>query len=291
MALSSQLFRHGELKPALPLRHRPCAPLINDSYGANGADEAHAECAGLHSSSSTKPRVHRRNRSMSTIYPLIVCGGSGTRLWPASRASRPKQFLPLFGALSTFQQTLRRVSDADLFGKPVIVTNREHRFLVADQLQEIGITADILLEPEARDSGPAIAAGAAYISAKYGTEAVVLSLAADHMVKDVEGFEGACGRALRSAQQGAIVTFGVVPKEATSAYGYIEPGDIAEGGIVRIRRFVEKPDAETASRYVREGYLWNSGNFMFKAGVLLSEYAKQEPETVAAVREAVAQVI
>jgi mannose-1-phosphate guanylyltransferase/mannose-6-phosphate isomerase len=227
---------------------------------------------------------------MSTIYPLIVCGGSGTRLWPASRASRPKQFLPLFGALSTFQQTLRRVSDADLFGKPVIVTNREHRFLVADQLQEIGITADILLEPEARDSGPAIAAGAAYISAKYGTEAVVLSLAADHMVKDVEGFEGACGRALRSAQQGAIVTFGVVPKEATSAYGYIEPGDIAEGGTVRIKRFVEKPDAETASRYVREGYLWNSGNFMFKAGVLLSEYAKQEPETVAAVREAVAQI-
>src|SRR5580765_4015804 len=106
---------------------------------------------------------------MSTqIVPLIVCGGSGTRLWPASRASRPKQFLPLFGDMSTFQETMRRVSGTDLFGRPVIVTNQDHRFLVADQLLSIGLEADILLEPEARDSGPAIAAGTAFIAARDG---------------------------------------------------------------------------------------------------------------------------
>eukprot|EP01036_Dinobryon_divergens_P016607 gene16607-biopygen14687 len=113
----------------------------------------------------------------SLITPLILCGGSGTRLWPASRGSRPKQFLPLFGSLSTFQETVRRVARADHFGKPVIVTNADHRFLVADQLLAIGAEADILLEPEARDSGPAFAAGTAFIAGRDGDSAMVLALA------------------------------------------------------------------------------------------------------------------
>ena len=211
---------------------------------------------------------------MSVIIPLIVCGGSGTRLWPASRASRPKQFLPLLGPLSMFQQTLRRVSNADLFGRPVIVTNRDHRFLVADQLREIGVSADIVLEPEPRDSGPAIAAGTAFIAANNGENTIVLSLAADHMVRDVEGFESACRIALVGARSGALVTFGVKPTEPSSAFGYIEPGSSIEDGVLEVRRFVEKPDKETAVRYVRDGYLWNSGNFMFGAETMLAEYGE-----------------
>jgi mannose-1-phosphate guanylyltransferase/mannose-6-phosphate isomerase len=225
----------------------------------------------------------------SLIVPLIVCGGSGTRLWPASRASRPKQFLPLFGDLSTFQETARRVSDASLFGRPVIITNQDHRFLVADQLLQIGVEADILLESEARDSGPAIAAGTAYIAQRDGADTLVLSLAADHRVRDVEGFRAACSAARRGAEMNAIVTFGVVPDQPATGYGYIEAGETLVDTVQRVERFVEKPDAETATRYVREGYLWNSGNFVFRAGGLLTEYASREPRTIEAVKEAVAK--
>lgn len=226
---------------------------------------------------------------MSTqIVPLIVCGGSGTRLWPASRASRPKQFLPLFGDLSTFQETMRRVSGAELFGRPVIVTNQDHRFLVADQLLSIGVEADIVLEPEARDSGPAIAAGAAFIAARDGAKTPVLTLAADHRVRDVEGFRAACAAARRGAAKKSIVTFGVVPNQPATGYGYIEVGEPLVDGVMKVRRFVEKPDTETATRYVREGYLWNSGNFLFEAGFFLAEYARCEPDTMEAVNEAVA---
>ncbi|WP_448956703.1 mannose-1-phosphate guanylyltransferase/mannose-6-phosphate isomerase [Labrys neptuniae] len=227
---------------------------------------------------------------MSTqIVPLIVCGGSGTRLWPASRASRPKQFLPLFGDLSTFQETMRRVSGTELFGRPVIVTNQDHRFLVADQLLSIGVEADIILEPEARDSGPAIAAGAAFVVSRDGAKTPVLMLAADHRVRDVEGFRAACATAARGAAKKSIVTFGVVPNQPATGYGYIEAGDALTEGVLKVRRFVEKPDAETATRYVREGYLWNSGNFLFEAGFFLNEYARCEPATVEAVNEAVAK--
>src|SRR3954449_8626636 len=125
------------------------------------------------------------------IIPLIMCGGAGTRLWPASREGRPKQFLPLFGARSTFQDTLMRVSDATLFERPIIITNATYRFMVIEQLAEIGIEADVLLEPRRRDSGPAIAAGAAFASVR-DTDAVVLALAADHVVRDPKAFVAAC---------------------------------------------------------------------------------------------------
>src|SRR5688500_16849313 len=141
------------------------------------------------------------------ITPLVVCGGSGAWLWPLSRRNRPKQFLPILGPRSAFQETLLRVSDRDLFDRPVVVANRDHRFLIADQVQEIGLEADILLEPEARDSGPALAAGARFVAARKGGEAAILSLAADHMIRDAEGFRAACREGLAGARAGYIVTF------------------------------------------------------------------------------------
>jgi mannose-1-phosphate guanylyltransferase/mannose-6-phosphate isomerase len=225
------------------------------------------------------------------ITPLIICGGSGTRLWPASRGSRPKQFLPLLGTLSTFQETVQRVSDPILFASPVIVTNRDHRFLVADQLKELGVDADVVLEPEGRDSGPAILAGTQFIAEKRGADPAVLVLAADHMVRDIVGFCSACRSALVAAMAGHIVTFGVVPDHAATGYGYIEPGEALGQTAYAVRRFVEKPDAETAARYVRDGYFWNSGNFLFQASTVIDEYRKREPETVVAVSDAVSQAV
>src|ERR1700746_197886 len=159
------------------------------------------------------------------IIPLIMCGGAGTRLWPASREVRPKQFLPLFGTRSTFQDTLLRVSDASLFGRPIVITNAAYRFVVLEQLAEIGIEADILLEPMRRDSGPAIAAGAVFARMR-GEDAVVLALAADHVVRDNEAFVAACREGLAAAEAGRIVTFGVRPERGATEYGYISPGEL-----------------------------------------------------------------
>src|SRR4051812_10091342 len=154
------------------------------------------------------------------IIPLIMCGGAGTRLWPASREVRPKQFLPLFGPRSTFQQTLLRVSDPALFERPVVVTNATYRFMVLEQLTELGIEADILLEPMRRDSGPAIAAGAAFAQLRDG-DAVVLALAADHVVRDTAAFLAACRDGLAAADAGFVVTFGVRPERPAVEYGYV----------------------------------------------------------------------
>src|SRR5215470_9764742 len=141
------------------------------------------------------------------IIPLIMCGGAGTRLWPASREVHPKQFISLFGARSTFQDTLLRVSDADLFERPIIITNNAYRFMVLEQLAEIGREADVLLEPMRRDSGPAIAAGAAFAQAR-DKDAIVLALAADHVVRDRKAFLAACREGLAAAESGGrIVTF------------------------------------------------------------------------------------
>src|SRR5882724_11117801 len=204
------------------------------------------------------------------IIPLIMCGGAGTRLWPASREVRPKQFLPLFGPHSTFQDTLRRVSDAALFERPIVITNMAYRFMVLEQLAEIGIEADVLLEPMRRDSGPAIAAGAAFAQAR-NQEAIVLALAADHLVRDTPAFVAACREGLKAAAAGRIVTFGVKPERPATEYGYISPGEVIPGEVRTVSKFVEKPDAETAAGYIEAGYLWNSGNFMFRAAVLSDE--------------------
>src|SRR5215472_9604273 len=139
------------------------------------------------------------------IIPLIMCGGAGTRLWPASREVRPKQFLPLFGTRSTFQDTLLRVSDTSLFDRPIIITNAAYRFMVLEQIAEISIEADVLLEPARRDSGPAIAAGAAFAQTR-DKDAIVLALAADHVVRNATTFVNACREGLAAADTGRIVT-------------------------------------------------------------------------------------
>jgi mannose-1-phosphate guanylyltransferase/mannose-6-phosphate isomerase len=222
------------------------------------------------------------------IIPLIMCGGAGTRLWPASREVRPKQFLALFGTRSTFQETILRVSDASLFERPIVITNNAYRFMVSEQLAEIGFEADILLEPMRRDSGPAIAAGAAFAETR-DSGAVVLALAADHVVADAAAFVAACREGLVAADAGRIVTFGIAPERAAVEYGYINPGDVVSGQVRSVKQFVEKPDAAKAAEYVKAGYLWNSGNFMFRASVLLDEYRKLDAASVQAVSDAVAK--
>jgi mannose-1-phosphate guanylyltransferase / mannose-6-phosphate isomerase len=220
------------------------------------------------------------------IIPLIMCGGSGTRLWPASREGRPKQFLSLFGPDSSFQDTMRRVSNPELFGRPIVITNSQYRFLVAEQLAAIGIEADILLEPIRRDSGPAIAAGAAF-AAKRDGDLLMVALAADHVINDAMAFAKACSMSAEAALADRIVTFGVRPTRPATEYGYIRAGGSIGPETFSIEEFVEKPDAQTAERYVKEGYLWNSGNFLFRAGLLLEEYRSFEAATVAAIEAAV----
>jgi mannose-1-phosphate guanylyltransferase / mannose-6-phosphate isomerase len=220
------------------------------------------------------------------IIPLIMCGGAGTRLWPASREVRPKQFLPLFGVRSTFQDTVVRVSDPSIFEHPIVITNVAYRFMVLEQLAEIGIEADVLLEPLRRDSGPAIAAGAAFAQTR-DRDAVVLALAADHVVRDTPAFLLACRQGLEAANAGRIVTFGIRPERAATEYGYIHPGDPVSGEVRAVAKFVEKPDETKAAEYINAGYLWNSGNFMFRASVLVEEYRKFDAVTVDAVSNSV----
>jgi mannose-1-phosphate guanylyltransferase/mannose-6-phosphate isomerase len=215
-----------------------------------------------------------------------MCGGAGTRLWPASREVHPKQFLALFGARSTFQDTILRVSDAALFARPIVITNTAYRFMVLEQLAQIGREADVLLEPMRRDSGPAIAAGAVFAQLR-DSEAIVLALAADHVVRDTAAFVAACRQGLVAAEAGRIVTFGVTPERAATEYGYICPGEVISGAVRSVAKFVEKPDPATAAGYIEAGYFWNSGNFMFRASVLLDEYRKLDAASVQAVGDAV----
>lgn len=220
------------------------------------------------------------------IIPLIMCGGAGTRLWPASREGRPKQFLRLFGSNSTFQDTMLRVSDPKLFARPIVITNAAYRFMVLEQLSEIGLEADILLEPARRDSGPAIATGAAFALTR-DPNAVVLALAADHVVRDAAAFVEACRKALSVANAGRIVTFGVLPERPATEYGYIRPGEVISGDVRKVSKFVEKPDPATAAGYVADGYLWNCGNFMFRAQMLLDEYRGVDSDSVSTLVDAV----
>ena len=215
-----------------------------------------------------------------------MCGGAGTRLWPASREGRPKQFLSLFGPELTFHQTIRRVSNPALFGRPIVITSDQYRFLVAEQLAAIGVEADILLEPIRRDSGPAIAAGAVF-AAKRDGDPLLVALAADHIINDAAVFAKVCDVAADAAIANHIVTFGVRPTRPATEYGYIRAGESIGPETFTIKRFVEKPDAKTAERYVKDGYLWNSGNFMFRSTLLVDEYRAFEPDSIAAVVAAV----
>jgi mannose-1-phosphate guanylyltransferase/mannose-6-phosphate isomerase len=223
---------------------------------------------------------------MPVIIPVIMCGGAGTRLWPVSRESMPKQFVPLVGERSTFQQVIGRICHPE-FARPVVITSSDFRFVVAEQLRECGVGADIVLEPLRRDSGPAVAVAAA-LALERDPEALVLVLAADHVIRKLNDFRDACRRAAETAAQGRIVTFGIHPTYAATNYGYIQVGAQLNGAAVHeVAAFVEKPDAETAAKYVAGECLWNSGNFLFHAGTMWREIEQLEPLMAQAARASV----
>jgi len=221
------------------------------------------------------------------LIPVVMCGGAGTRLWPVSRESMPKQFVPLIDERSTFQQVLGRIADSALFDRPIIITHSDFRFIVAEQLRECAIEADVVLEPFRRDSAMAVAVAAEIANARR-PEASVLILAADHVVRNSHAFKNACLEAATAAGEGMIVTFGINPTFPATSYGYIRPGTKVNGGAARaVEAFVEKPDAETAGIYIADSYLWNSGNFAFRADIMLGEITRFEPEIAAAAHAAV----
>lgn len=224
----------------------------------------------------------------SPIVPVLLAGGAGTRLWPVSRDALPKQFLPLMGKHSTYQETLLRVRGPE-FGTPIVVTGPDFHFFARRQAEELGIDVTVVIEPMRRDSGPAIAAGAA-ITLMRDLQAVILALAADHIVLDPEDFRKTCVAGRAAADLGRIVTFGIKPSEPKTSFGYIRPGKPIDGTTTaEVESFVEKPDLTTAARYVQDGYLWNSGNFLFRADVLLEELQRLEPDMARAVNDSVAR--
>ena len=221
---------------------------------------------------------------MPKLQPVLLSGGSGTRLWPLSREAYPKQFLALAGDDTMLQATWRRVADlAD--AAPIVVAGEEHRFLVAEQLRQVGApTPAILLEPMGRNTAPAIAA-AAMQALRGGDDPLLLVLPSDHVVGDADAFRAAVRKAMPAAERGALVTFGIVPDAPETGFGYIqaEQGD----GVQRVLRFVEKPDAATAQSYLDAGgYYWNSGMFLLRASRYLDELQRFRPDIVAAVRAA-----
>ncbi len=229
------------------------------------------------------------DRGLGKIVPVILCGGAGTRLWPVSRANNPKQFHALTGTQTLLQQTAQRVAGAD-FAEPIIVTGEEHRFRVAEQMREIGMYATIVLEPERRDSCAAVVAAAA-VAARGDGGAIMLVLAADHAIGETQRFHDAIHRAVPAAAAGYIVTFGVQPSEPATGYGYIRPGPelTDHPGVRAVGAFVEKPDADTAAAHLRDGYLWNSGNFLFRARTMLDTAERLVPEIAGPVLQSVEQ--
>jgi mannose-1-phosphate guanylyltransferase/mannose-6-phosphate isomerase len=188
------------------------------------------------------------------IQPVILCGGSGTRLWPTSRSSMPKQFVPLLGPHSTFQQTLLRLQ-GPLFARPIIVANRDHRCLVEKQAGAIDAAITLLLEPERRDSGPAILAACTLV-ARQDPEAVVLVLPSDHIVTEPRAFRRAVASALPAARAGRLVTFGIEADHPSTEYGWIRPGPRVEARCHAVHTFAEKPDAGRAATYLADRWLW-----------------------------------
>ena len=221
---------------------------------------------------------------MSNLQVVLLSGGSGTRLWPLSREAYPKQFLPLAGEQTMLQDTWRRVAPL-ASGAPIVVANEEHRFLAAEQLRLVGVeNAAIVLEPAGRNTAPAIAAAALQALAG-GGDPLLLVLPSDHVVRDADAFQAAVREAAPAAEDGALVTFGIVADAPETGFGYIQAG--AGEGVRPVLRFVEKPDADTARGYLDSGdYYWNSGMFLFRASRYLEELEKFQPDIVLAVRKA-----
>ena len=222
------------------------------------------------------------------IVPVILSGGSGTRLWPLSRKQYPKQYLPLAGDNTMLQETILRLNGLDNLADPIIVCNADHRFLVAEQCQQISIKSPtILLEPVGRNTAPAIAA-AALQSLKDSDGSMLLVLSADHVIQDVDAFHQAINIASNQAQEVKLVTFGIVPTDANTGYGYIKASKDNTDGVYKVEEFVEKPDLKTAQTYLEQGnYLWNSGMFMFQAHTFINELTTHSPDIVTSVNNAV----
>jgi mannose-1-phosphate guanylyltransferase/mannose-6-phosphate isomerase len=223
------------------------------------------------------------------IHPVILCGGAGTRLWPMSRRLLPKQFLPLVSERSMLQDTVLRLSGLENLAAPIIVSNNDHRFLVGEQLREIGIESAVqVLEPVGRNTAPAVAA-AAYEALERDSDPLLLVLAADHMIRDVYRFHDAVRAAAEVAAGGRLVTFGITPTEPATGYGYIELGDPLPGqpGVFSVARFVEKPDRKSAEGFVASGrFAWNSGMFVLGARRYLDELEALAPAIATGARAA-----
>lgn len=224
------------------------------------------------------------------MIPVILSGGSGSRLWPLSRKNKPKQFLTLFGDSSMFQSTLTRLNGLTSLEAPLIVCNNEHRFMVAEQLQEIGLNANgIILEPSARNTAPAIALAALKAMEK-GEDPLLLVLAADHIIPDVTAFHKAIEQAQKLAEQDKLVTFGIQPQSAHTGYGYIEAEEKSQPSLVK--RFIEKPDLSTAESYVTAGnFFWNSGMFLFKASTYINELSRFSPEMLSFCKQSLEKAV
>lgn len=224
------------------------------------------------------------------IVPVIMAGGQGTRLWPMSRATRPKQFLPLTGETSLFQETLQRVADPARYAPAIVITNAEYRFLVAEQAQEVGVAlSGVLLEPVARNTTAAIAAAAFFAATGFGDDVVLHILASDHAVTTDADYWGSLDVAAAAARAGRLVTFGITPTAPETGYGYIEAGAETAPGLRDVVRFVEKPDRAAAEKLLEAGgYYWNSGTFMLAAGTFLAECEALSPASHAAAGAAVA---
>jgi mannose-1-phosphate guanylyltransferase/mannose-6-phosphate isomerase len=220
------------------------------------------------------------------ITPIILCGGSGTRLWPLSRNSYPKQFVPLVGGKTLFQGSVLRMKGSG-YAAPVVITNSDFRFIVTEQLQEFGIEPGVvLIEPEGRNTAPAVLVAALY-AARKDPEAVLLVAPSDHVVPDVEAFRAAVAKGMKAVEEGQLVTFGVRPTHAETAYGYLQVSTLSDGDPVKLERFIEKPDAATASKMLADGsYLWNAGIFLFRAKDIIAAFQTHAPDLTKPVTQA-----
>ncbi len=225
----------------------------------------------------------------SQLIPVILCGGSGTRLWPLSREAYPKQFLRLLGQESMLQQTVQRLAGIDDVGQALLVCNESSRFVAAEQMREIGIDhARLLLEPMRRNTAPAIAV-AALQAMEDGGDPLLLVLPSDHVIQDGAAFRDAVAAARHAAEEGDLLTFGITPHAPETGYGYIRAASAEQGAARRVMQFVEKPNLPTAEQYIASGnYFWNSGMFLFRASRYLEELTRYQPAVVEACRAALA---